>query len=57
MKRKNPMVDAQLKLFTTHLLRLVDLINRSGELDPEIVSELIYTARQYVNRKNKARKL
>jgi hypothetical protein len=55
MKRKNPIVDDQLKLFTKHLLMLVNEINKNG-LEPEIVSELIYTARQYVNRKNKARK-
>jgi hypothetical protein len=50
------LVNKQYKLFEVQLKILISEINKEG-LDPESVKELIYIARQYINRRNKVKKL
>jgi hypothetical protein len=57
MRREKRLVDEQLLIFTKHLSYLVRKLDKEGVSDAELVQELIYTARQYINRRNKAKKL
>ena len=57
MKKEKRLIDEQLLIFTKHLSYLVRKLDKEGVADAELVQELIYTARQYINRRNKAKKL
>jgi len=50
------LINKQFKMFEGQLILLIKELSQKG-LEPEDVKELIYIARQYINRRNKAKKL
>ncbi len=57
MKSSQKVIIDQYRLFEAQLEVLIKELSKSKRLDPESVKELIYTARQFINRKNKVKKI